>query len=161
MPQNRSPANTLFVFASISAALGCGSRGPVPVKGIVTVDGTPIPGAAVSFVPLDDKGRPAYGATDAEGRYELTTHSPGDGALPGEYLVTLVWEEPTHPYLHYREGAPKKKELLKDYLAWKEKHKEKPSPIPALYGIPATTPLKQNVPAPGGVADFHVHTGAK
>lgn len=139
---------------------GCGGSGPVPVTGKVTVDGVPVAGAGVLFTPKGG-GRPAHGETKADGTYELTTARPGDGALPGEYVVTIVWDEPVHPYLAFRDGAPEKAKHYEDYLKWKANRKEQPSPVPAVYGDPAKTPLRQEVPAPGGVANFDLKSGAK
>ena len=58
----------------IASLVGCGGN-PVdypdtaPVTGTVTLDGAPLAGAWVSFVPAE--GRPATGQTDADGKYEL------------------------------------------------------------------------------------------
>ncbi|HXG13311.1 MAG TPA: hypothetical protein VNK04_26375 [Gemmataceae bacterium] len=151
----------ILLAVLLGVSWGCGSRDrPVPVRGKVTVDGAPIAGAGVVFHPKDGNGRPASGETRADGTYHLTTFTEGDGALPGEYRVTIVWEEPVHPYLAYRDGSPKKKALEKEYLEWKAKHKPKPSPIPPHYGDPAKTPLEQKVPVPGGVADFALQSNA-
>jgi hypothetical protein len=151
-------ARCIVVVGCSAALCGCGASGPVSVKGVVTVDGKPLSGAGISFIPVGGSGRPAFAATDDQGRYTLTTHSPNDGAMPGEYTVTIVWEEPPHEYMKYREGAPRKKELLKEYLAWKETHKPVPSPVPAIYADPSKTPLKQKVPAPNGIADFAINS---
>lgn len=147
-----------LVVGLVVCGFGCGGAKPIPVHGTVTVDGKPLADAGVSFIPVGGKGRPAFGGTDAAGKYRMTTESPGDGAFPGEYTVTIVWEELPHEYMKYREGAPRKKELLKDYLAWKETHKPVPSPVPAIYADPSKTPLKQTVPAPNGVADFAIRS---
>lgn len=78
------------LFAGWSGLLlvagGCGSGDMVPVEGVVTLDGQPLEGAAVSFVP-DQKGRPAQGETDAAGKFTLSTAAAGDGVVPGKYKV--------------------------------------------------------------------------
>jgi hypothetical protein len=153
------PVTGRFCLAALLAAAlaGCGgSDKPVPVTGKVTVNGAPVAGAGVTFHPQDGKGRPATGETDQNGTYHLTTINPSDGALPGEYRVTLVWDEPQHPYLQLRDGAPQKESLRADYEKWKATHKTQPSPIPAKYGTPGSTPLTQKVPAANGKADFEV-----
>lgn len=66
-----------FALLSISLSLigflsGCsqGDRPPIGyVTGKVTIDGQPLSGAIVSFMP--EKGRPATGLTDKDGKYEL------------------------------------------------------------------------------------------
>lgn len=61
----------------------------VPVTGIVTLDGVPVADAGVMFAPTS-AGRPAQGTTDATGKFQLTTEQPGDGAMEGEYEVTVT-----------------------------------------------------------------------
>ncbi len=69
---------------------GCGKGRPttIPVTGTVTLDGKPIAGATVMLQP-QGPGKPAVGVTDDQGRFSLYTFEPGDGALPGTYLVTV------------------------------------------------------------------------
>src|SRR5262245_1275520 len=110
-------ANAPIIAAVVSVfAVGCGSNDlPVPISGKVTVNGVPVGNAGVVFHPKDGKGRPASGETAEDGSYQLTTFKSGDGALKGEYQVTLVWEEPVHPYLALRDGAPQKESLRQEY----------------------------------------------
>lgn len=61
-----------------------------PASGVITLDGSPVEGAQVAFNPEDPKGQGAFGRTDAEGRYELTTFETSDGAVPGKYIVTVT-----------------------------------------------------------------------
>jgi len=78
-----------FLFA---ACLGCSPSGPVivPVKGVVTLDGSPVAKASVMFQPVDG-GNPAIGETDADGKFSLTTQleKPREGAIVGEHIVTV------------------------------------------------------------------------
>ncbi|TWU28375.1 carboxypeptidase-like regulatory domain-containing protein [Bythopirellula polymerisocia] len=70
--------------------VGCGQGVEMaPVSGVVNVDGQPVAGAGVTFIPVDG-GRPAWATTDEAGRFELSSKDPGDGARVGDYLVTLV-----------------------------------------------------------------------
>lgn len=65
-----------------------------PVSGTVTMNGQPVARANLSFQLADGSGS-AAGVTDNQGRYELTTFTAGDGAVPGEYLVAITqFEEP-------------------------------------------------------------------
>jgi hypothetical protein len=68
---------------------GCGPSRPatVPVKGTVTYNGEPVEGAAVVFF---GTGRQATGETNSEGIFSLQTYEPNDGAIPGEYTVTIA-----------------------------------------------------------------------
>lgn len=148
-----------FTAVVLCLSAGCGSDAPVPVAGKVTVNGKPVGNAGVTFHPQDGKGRPATAETADDGTYKLTTVNPGDGALKGEYKVTIVWDEPVHPYLAMRDGAPEKEKLRKEYEDWKAKHQAKASPIPPNYAVPTSTPLTQSVPAPGGIANFDIKAG--
>jgi hypothetical protein len=81
---------------------GCGGRNtPVPVSGVVTLDGKPLEGANVYFYAVGDAkdGRPAYGVTDANGRFDLSTLGDRDGALPRQYKVVIHKYVPTIPNL--------------------------------------------------------------
>lgn len=60
-----------------------------PVSGVVTVDGQPVVGAGVTFIPVEG-GRPAWATTDQTGRFELSTKGQYDGARIGEHVVTVV-----------------------------------------------------------------------
>jgi len=69
---------------------GSTSVGAVPVTGLVLLDNEPVAGVTVSFSPDDPKkGMAAVGTTDSQGRFKLTTRVAGDGAVPGEYTVTI------------------------------------------------------------------------
>jgi hypothetical protein len=83
------------VFALI--ALGCSSRkaGPVPVhevSGVVTYKGQPVVGADLTFF-NKELDRSAFGRTDEQGRYRLTTFSINDGAVAGKHIVTIAKSE--------------------------------------------------------------------
>jgi hypothetical protein len=81
----------LFVTAvCVLTVAGCsGSGGVVPVSGVVTLDNQPLGGAMVEFHPFSESPRVAVGVADEQGRFELTTIDPGDGAMPGTYRVTV------------------------------------------------------------------------
>ena len=54
----------------LAAAVGCGGKfTPVPVGGVVTLDGKPVEGATIYFYAVGDEkdGRPAHGTTDKAG----------------------------------------------------------------------------------------------
>ncbi len=84
------------IFATCSLA-GCGGDGSTTqtehVEGVVTLDGTPVSDATVTFAPVDEKkGVMATGTTDEEGRYTLTIirGEAGAGTAAGEYYVGVV-----------------------------------------------------------------------
>jgi hypothetical protein len=70
---------------------GCGSGRPTPVRvtGRVTLNGRPVDAASVTLMP-ERGGRPASGTTDSAGGFTLSTFAVGDGALPGDYAVTVT-----------------------------------------------------------------------
>jgi len=82
---------TLAIVTVLMTLAGCGREGPetVSVSGIVTLDGNPVAGASVMFMP-QSAGRPATGLTDEEGRFQLTTFGDEDGALVGLHRVTVT-----------------------------------------------------------------------
>lgn len=67
-----------------------------PVTGTVTMNGQPVAGATVTFTPKEPAGpgqagpQAASAVTDDQGRYQIGTFAKGDGALPGEYLVSVT-----------------------------------------------------------------------
>lgn len=74
---------------------GCGGSGDRPelgqVTGIVTLDDRPLSDIAVVFHP--DKGRPARGRTDDDGRYELTYIGKTRGSKVGHNRVEIAPNE--------------------------------------------------------------------
>jgi len=81
----------------VSAGCGGSSLGdPVPVSGRVLFKGDPVVGAKVSFLNTKEEGgRSASGTTDSSGSFSLTTFKSGDGAIPGEYAITISKFETT------------------------------------------------------------------
>ena len=82
-------------------AIGCGNDGKprrVPVAGVITYNGKPVPEGDVVFVPVDAaKGFRARGKANKNGQFTLTTFDEGDGAVPGEYKVTIFAYRPVEP----------------------------------------------------------------
>lgn len=76
-----------LLIAAAALSVGC-SGGLVNVSGTVTLDGSPVAGAKVTFIPTAS-GIPASGTTDAAGRYELAIGSGRDGVPRGRYAVTV------------------------------------------------------------------------
>jgi hypothetical protein len=88
-------AFTLTATALLATfAVGCsgeddGRQEVFPVTGKITVSGSPIAGATVSYAPKGDQPV-AVGKTDDKGVYELTTYEYGDGAAAGDYEVLVT-----------------------------------------------------------------------
>jgi hypothetical protein len=87
-------------MVAIATCLGCGGAPQIPglvqVSGTVNFKGQPVEGATVNFRP-ESGTRAASGRTDANGVFQLTTLNPGDGALPGNYKVSVSKIEDTDP----------------------------------------------------------------
>ena len=104
----RSPSSIRFQLAGsillVFLAAGCGTRLVYPVSGqIVDKEGKPvtgIKGGAVEFESLDHQAS-ANGAIDEDGKFRLTTLTPGDGAHLGKNRVLI-----TRPYFGPEQPAP-------------------------------------------------------
>jgi hypothetical protein len=93
---NIRPKLTLLLATGL--LVGCSGSNSATVSGTVTLDNQPLPGANVSFYPADEKNAPAYGQTDAQGRYSLSTGAD-TGLAPGQYIAVVVaTKEPPQPY---------------------------------------------------------------
>lgn len=74
-------------------AAGCGpANNRVAVEGIVTLDGKPIKGVSLTFMPRG-KGRPGIGETDVNGRFRMKDVGIHDGLPPGDYDVLVMLAE--------------------------------------------------------------------
>lgn len=97
----RMIATTSIVFL----AFGCGTQTVFPVSGtLVDTEGKPITemkGGAVEFEALDGKSS-ANGSIDDQGKFRLTSKTPGDGAEVGKYrvVVTRPYVGPENPVPH-------------------------------------------------------------
>lgn len=80
---------TVGVLVLVGCPRGGSGVSTAPVKGRVTLDGAPLPGATVTFSPKSPEGRTAAGMTNENGEFVLTTIRAGDGAVPGEYGVAI------------------------------------------------------------------------
>ena len=87
---------------------GCGSPvgSPTPVTGKVTLNGTAVGGAKISFLSKNPKGRSASGETAADGSFTLTTFKTADGAIPGDYTITIAkYDASKEQETHVGEGV--------------------------------------------------------
>ncbi|MCC9604717.1 DUF4198 domain-containing protein [Blastopirellula sp. JC732] len=72
-----------------------------PVEGRVEFNGKPVADVYVQLMPIktagssDRPGKVAGGATDAEGKFTLSTYESGDGAIPGTHRVTVSVQDPS------------------------------------------------------------------
>ncbi len=132
-----------LVLAALSLA-GCGGSGlpqGLPISGVVTYKGQPLPGGAVYYVPVDKSGgRPAIGRIGLDGRFTMRTTKGIGGVMPGQYGIRLEPDDglPDDP----REAKPTSRvpEIV---------------PIPSKYLQIATSGLEDEV-APGHSGNFNI-----
>jgi len=132
--------------AALAVALaltGCSKTPPtiVPVEGIVTINGQPLPSATVTFVPMVQGFGAEYiatGTTDDKGHFKAVCPAgPGAGAC--ENRVT-VGDAPAPEKARGLSGEAQTE--LSRYTAGLKNR-----PIPSDYGTAAKTPLVINVAA--------------
>ena len=120
-----------------------------------TYDDKPLGGATIQFAPLDTRGQPAVGVSNSHGVFHLSTFMPDDGALPGDYKVTVRKEKgdqasdtvtaPANKMEAFNLYVKKAKEIVKEQYnakAW--------TLIPLIYADGEKTPLRCQVPPPDG-----------
>src|SRR4051794_4127534 len=88
----------LLVGPALLSPLGCSDEGlgkRYSVSGTVKYKGEPVSKARISFVPKSggSSTHGAYGQVTDGSFSSLTTLTDGDGALPGEYFVTVDTRE--------------------------------------------------------------------
>ena len=151
-PRPGSPARAVGL-AVLAVAAGCGGKHtPVPVSGVVTLDGKTVEGATVYFYAAgDDKeGRPAYGTTDKDGVFRLSTMGNEDGALPRHYKVVVTKYVPTNPNLKVPEfpdtveGRNQRADFMYNNFEAKGIQPFK-NVLPPRYSDSSTTPLECTV----------------
>lgn len=93
--QNRSRRNQLvgsfvLLIGCLGTLSGCGPSGPEigEVSGVVSMGGTPVPGASITFYPVS--GRQSFGKSDQEGRYTLEYAQDQPGAVTGQHRVKIM-----------------------------------------------------------------------
>lgn len=92
----RDGLRQILIACTAVACLGCGGGdGPQlgNVTGTITIDGAPVPGLNVTFVPAG-KGSPSYGGTNENGVYRLMFNRQRTGAEVGKHHVVIENREP-------------------------------------------------------------------
>ena len=124
---------------------GGGEAGPklVPVSGTVTLDGKPLSGAMVTFLPVGaTQGRSCYGVTGADGRYEIMENEKNKGAPIGEFSVLV------------------NKWVMADGSDFRSDTQQSPMEagarelLPPQYSMEGSSTLKATVAAGGSTVDF-------
>jgi hypothetical protein len=83
------------VFSSCSSRKTPDQKPTYPVKGEVTVDGKSAANVRVGCTDMKDVNAKdptvLYALTKENGKFEVSSYQPGDGAPEGEYVVTFTW----------------------------------------------------------------------
>lgn len=80
---------TVLVLSFMTGCQGSsGHPATYKVSGSVKLNGKPVEGATVLFQIMGGKDS-AVGSTDASGEYSLSTFTPNDGAVAGQYSVAI------------------------------------------------------------------------
>jgi len=84
----------VLICLLLLTVFGCNGNKAIPteaVTGTVTLDGQPVEGASITFVPKSG-GTPAYAHSGSGGIYALQTlqGAAGKGTTVGEYFVTVT-----------------------------------------------------------------------
>jgi hypothetical protein len=149
-------ALSILVTAGI-VLTGCPNSRPATyrVTGTVTMQGKPLAGAVVTFVPTSNEGAAASAITDSEGKYALTTWQAGDGARPGDYHVKVSKQEET--------AVDPSKMVRNVPLEEDQKYVEstKPRPpakilVPSKYLDESTSGLSHTVPKASSTFDIEI-----
>jgi hypothetical protein len=101
----RRVCSVLLLPLVLGALVGCaGGKNQVPVKGKVTLNGTPLASGSVSYHPDEAKGTRsqvlAVGPINEQGEYALSA-SNKEGCPPGHYKVTVNAGVPSDPKNQY------------------------------------------------------------
>jgi len=142
-------AGGLFAFSGCGDDTGLGKR--YAVSGTVTYNEKPLEKGQISFIAIDkNKQRDANGFIQ-DGKYTLTTATPGDGALPGEYGVIVksieVDDSQVNETVTKYGGGGRQHEIAKATSKGK-------SLIPAKYQLPETSQLKYTVKEQANTIDI-------
>jgi hypothetical protein len=129
-------------------ALGCqNSSGPplVPVRGTVTLNGKPLAGANVRFIPEGaTQGVGSEAITDETGTYTLQYRRSGSGAIVGTYKVTVSKRRMPDGSAPEKDGSPITSPARET--------------LPPIYSNTARSTLKAVVPEGGATLDFSLKT---
>lgn len=155
-------AFAIALAGCLLAVIGCG-KDTYPVKGRVTIDGKPVKKATVRFLPDNEQApRLAWGLTNDNGEFTMSTFKPDDGVLPGAYRVTINnpenTPEPLGPPSGNEEDNAKAMKMYRELWEQMKKRPQVKGELPVLYGDLESTPLKFSVPAGGERADFDLKT---
>jgi hypothetical protein len=135
-------------FAPTAPGCGDGLKPRFPVAGTVSYKGQPVPKGTVSFAPADGSGEGAFGEI-LDGSYRLTTHTTGDGAVPGRYRVSITSAEVITPPAAFDTDPNATPEAAVAKAQRTAKHR-----VPTRYASPDSSGLTAEVKPESNSLDF-------
>ena len=139
MARPQSCRNLAILSVALCFAAGCETK-YYSISGTVKVDGKPFANGSINLIPVGE-GRPAYGGTDADGRFNLDTGNT-KGAPKGTYKLVLQKFETSGPPQDEKVPGELRKPMKSTFL-------EK-------YSKPETSDITVEVPSANGNYDFDV-----
>ncbi|MFH1920920.1 MAG: carboxypeptidase-like regulatory domain-containing protein [Planctomycetota bacterium] len=134
---NRTPLTLLMLLVCVVFS-GCSEGGPpplevYPVTGTVRLDGEPIGGVSIAFVPDGGAGGGGFAVSDDAGKFSLKSNDQRDGVPAGKYRV--LFTKMTMP-----DGSPiPEGEMAADVGA--------ENSLPEIYNDPGSTSITADVKA--------------
>ena len=155
-PGNLAPSILLTVGIVLTGCSGSSRPPTYPVTGTVTMQGKPVAGAAITFVPTGTEGEAASAITDSEGKYALTTWQAGDGARPGEYRVKVSKQEQQTVDPSKMVSNLSIEEEQKIYVESKKPRPPAKSLVPSKYQDESSSGLSHTVPNGSSTFDIEI-----
>ena len=135
----------------VGLACGCGGSPRAAVRGMVTLDGAPLPEGSITFLPVDPRSGQTAGAKVVQGEDEIAANQ---ALRAGEYQVQIRAIRPTGKKIWDGMGdarAPASQKNMVDQIE---------SYVPARYND--RTELRAQIePGKVNVCDFALHLGKK
>jgi hypothetical protein len=157
-----------YLLISFVVLVGCNGGGGAAkvathkVTGKVTMGGSAVAGATVTFSPEKGSSPAAMGLTDAQGVYTLTTYAAGDGAPEGDYKVLVYKEAPKSEASSGPQhdpkagGTPQGPPGPKGHGGSNKKGGPAGSLLPEKYSSASDTPLKKTVKSGENTIDLEL-----
>lgn len=145
------------VLALTAVPVGCGTSYQ-KVEGTVTLGGSPVEGATVTFYPTSEGGQAASAITDANGKFKLTNPTNDKGIPKGTYKVTITKGDPSENKIDIDPNDPTKsmaefamKNKTKSAKGMEIAPAKESSTLPPRYSKQDTTPFTITIPADGAI----------
>jgi hypothetical protein len=154
----RRAASFTLIAAALVTLNGCGPK-LHPVSGTVTLDGSPVEGAAVTFI-SDDGKKTFAGQTDASGNFTIYSGEK-PGATAGTYKVLVTKAKKIEGDMtpgsadYMKQMASQAKDQIKKdtggpFIPGSGKTATAPKgELPPMYSAAGTTPFSATVPVSG------------